>query len=191
MFFIIWGILFGNEDHDTWNINANSILLNESSKKLKQIPPSNSGLHKTMKDRFSLPNMLSKARQNSGRQTNSAGCHYRKYFNHVSTWWAWNNKGKSFLQMKHFSVDATARASKDCVVCLVQSCVCLQIICTANIKKFNSLERLSAWETNTQHQRRRKILPTEWCYTEAFTVCVSQRRLYHPSRHILLSPCES
>lgn len=95
-----------------------------------------------------------------------------------------NNKGQNFLQIQHFLLMLKPRLPLiGCVVCSLESkcqdtvhvCVCLLIIFFAGLKKRkSSIRGLPAERRHAQLERM-------------FTSI----SLYHPSHHILLSPCET
>ena len=146
------------------------------------------------KDQFSLSNMrsgcmLSKARQNSLMHTklSSAGCHYRKYFTHVSTWWVWNHK----QQRQNISTNSTLfhwfwsqSFFKDRVVCLVPTsrlqmsghwCV---FIFSANIKEIQLFRKICL--ENKHPKKTKQGPPAEWRHVQASTACVYQHRPVPP-----------
>jgi len=106
----------------------------------------------------------------------SAGDHYLKYSSHVSTWWVWNhnNKDKSFPTNStlHWCRSRGVFNKPCCLIALNTVCVCLQLIFLAKVK-----------ETTTPLGGNEVLQPGD--------ITLGPLLLYHPSRHILLTPCES
>lgn len=112
-----------------------------------------------------------------------------------------NNKGRTFLQVQHFLLMqepepfliGRAFCSVTNSKCEGIVCVWERVFCRFSLptwKTFRSIERL-AWKTNTKHPYRASEVLQLSGVTCRPLQCVITISLYHPSRHILLSPCES